>query len=49
MVSIDYRHNNTGKSIEDYVKEYDIDYVVFIPADPYDSFGIGAITQQLGL
>ena len=49
MVSIDYRHNNTGKSIEDYVKEYDIDYVVFIPAEPYDPFRIDAITQQLGL
>lgn len=49
MVSIDYRDNNTGKSIVDYVKEHDIDYVVFIPAQQTNSFGVSAIKEHLGL
>lgn len=48
MVSIDYRHNETGKSIEDYVKEYDIDYVVFICSHSDDALKVSAIKQQLG-
>lgn len=49
MVSIDYRDNKTGKKIVDYVKEYDIDYVVFIPAQQTNSFGISLIKEHLGL
>ena len=49
MVSVDYRHNKTGKSITDYVKEYDIDYTVFICAQQTDSFSISLIRQHLGL
>lgn len=49
MVSIDYRDNNTGKSVVDYVKEHDIDYVVFIPAQQTNSFGVSAIKEHLGL
>ena len=46
MVSIDYRHNETGKSIEDYVKEHDIDYVVFMCSGFNDALNVSAIKQQ---
>lgn len=49
MVSIDYRHNNTGKSIADYVKEYDIDYTIYIPAQSTGSFNISSMKEHLGL
>jgi len=49
MVSIDYRHNTTGKSIADYVKEYDIDYTIFICAQQTDSLSISSIKEHLGL
>ncbi len=49
MVSIDYRHNKTGKSIADYVKEYDIDYTIFICAQQTDSLSISSIKEHLGL
>jgi hypothetical protein len=48
MISIDYRHNDTGKSIVDYVKEYDIDYVVFICSQSNNSLNINSIKEQLG-
>lgn len=48
MVSIDYRHNETGKSIQDYVKEHNIDYVVFICSQSDDALKISSIKQQLG-
>lgn len=48
MVSIDYRHNNTGKSIVDYVKEHDIDYVIFICSQSDNPLKISSIKQQLG-
>ena len=38
MVSIDYRHNKTKQSISDYVKAYDIDYVIFIPSQSDNEF-----------
>ena len=46
--SIDYRHNKTGKSINDYVIENNIDYVVFIPAQSNNSFSISQIKLHLG-
>ena len=49
MVSVDYRHNETGRSIVDYVKQYDIDYTIFICAQQTDSFSISLIKQHLGL
>lgn len=49
MVSIDYRDNNTGKSIADYVKEHDIDFVVFICAQSTNALAIGSIIEHLGL
>ena len=48
VASIDYRHNKTGKSIDDYVKENNIDYVVFIPAQSTNSFSINQIKLHLG-
>lgn len=49
MVSIDYRHNTTGKTIADYVKEYDIDYTIFICAQQTDSLSVSSIKEHLGL
>lgn len=49
MVSIDYRHNETGNSIKYYVDKYDIDYVVFIPSQSNNSFQISKIKLHLGL
>ena len=49
MVSVDYRHNTTGKSITDYVKEYDIDYTIFICAQQTDSLSISSIKEHLGI
>lgn len=48
MVSIDYRHNTTGKSIADYVREHDIDYTVFICAQSNASLNVSSINKQLG-
>lgn len=49
MVSVDYRHNTTGKSIEDYVKEYNIDYVVFMPSQQNNALSITIMKEHLGL
>ena len=49
MVSIDYRDNKTGKSIADYVKEYNIDYVVFICAQSTSSLSVSSMREHLGL
>lgn len=47
MVSIDYRHNTSGNSIQYYVEKYDIDYVVFIPSQSTNAFS--SIAKHLGL
>lgn len=49
MVSIDYRHNTSNKSIIDYAKEYDIDYVVFMPSQSTSAFPIEKIKVHLGI
>lgn len=49
VVSVDYRHNKTGNSIEYYVKENNIDYVVFIPSQSNNAFQISRILEHLGL
>lgn len=48
VTSIDYRHNKTGNSINHYVEENDIDYVVYIPAQSNNSFSLKFIKQHLG-
>lgn len=48
MLSIDYRHNKSGHSIDYYVDKYDIDYVVFVPAQSNNSYSIDAINLHLG-
>lgn len=48
VVSIDYRHNKTGNSISYYVEKYDIDYVVFIPAQSNDALSVNQIKLHLG-
>lgn len=48
VVSVDYRHNNSGKTISEYVKENDIDYVIFICSQSDDALNIDSIKQQLG-
>lgn len=49
VVSIDYRHNKTGKTIKDYVNENNIDYVVFVPSQSTNAFSINQIYIHLGL
>lgn len=49
VVAIDYRHNKTGKSIADYVKEHDIDYTIFICAQSTSSLSVSSIKEHLGL
>ena len=49
VVSIDYRHNTTGKSIADYVKEHDIDYTIFICSQSTGALNISSIKQHLGI
>ena len=48
MISIDYRHNKTGKSIKYYVDKYDIDYVVFMPAQSSNAFSIKKLNLYIG-
>lgn len=48
VASVDYRHNKTGKSINDYVKENDIDYVVFVPSQSTNAFSVNKIVTHLG-
>lgn len=49
VVSVDYRHNKTGNSIVDYVKKYDIDYVIYINSNSDNALNIDSIKLQLGL
>jgi len=48
VVGIDYRHNKTGKSVADYVKEHDIDYTVFICSLETDGLSPTLIKKYLG-
>lgn len=48
IVGIDYRHNKTGKTINDYVIENDIEYVVFMPSQSTNAFPIDDIKLHLG-
>ncbi len=48
IVGIDYRHNKENKSINDYVIENNIDYVVFVPAQSNNAFSISKIKLHLG-
>ncbi len=48
MVSIDYRHNETGTSIAEYVKKHDIDHVIFIPSQSNDAFSKYKMKEHLG-
>lgn len=48
MVSIDYRHNETGTSIAEYVKKHDIDHVIFIPSQSNDAFSKIMMKKHLG-
>lgn len=49
MVSIDYRHNLTGKSILDYVKEYEIDYTIFVCDQCTSYSAVETMKDNLGL
>ena len=48
MLSIDYRHNKTGKSINYYVDKYNIDYVIFIPGQSSNAYSLDKIKLYLG-
>lgn len=47
VISVDYRHNKTRNDINYYVDKYDIDYVIFIPAQSNNSFSIERINLYL--
>lgn len=49
ILSIDYRHNKSKRSINDYVEENDIDYVIFIPSQSTNAFSISQIKTHLGM
>ncbi len=49
VLSIDYRHNKSGNSISYYVDKYDIDYVVFIPAQSSNAYSLSMIKKHLGI
>lgn len=49
MVSIDYRDNDTGTSIADYVRKHDIDYVIYVPSQSNDALGYWKMLEHLGL
>lgn len=48
VVGIDYRHNKTGKSVADYVREHDIDYTIFICSLETDGLSPALIKKYLG-
>jgi len=48
MVSIDYRHNESGTSIADYVKKHKIDHVIFVPSQSNDAFSKYNMPKHLG-
>ncbi|MBR3788133.1 MAG: hypothetical protein IKJ85_07045 [Firmicutes bacterium] len=48
MVSIDYRHNETGTTIAEYVKKHDIDHVIYIPSQSNGSFSRIMMKKHLG-
>ena len=48
IVSVDYRHNKTGKSINDYVMENNIDYVVFVPGQSTNAYSLKQLELHLG-
>lgn len=48
MVSIDYRHNETGTTIAEYVKKHDIDHVIYIPSQSNDAFSRVMMRKHLG-
>ena len=49
MVSIDYRDNDTGISIADYVRKHDVDYVIYVPSQSNDAMGYWKMLEHLGL
>lgn len=49
MVSLDFRHNESGKSLYDYTVDIQPDYVIFIPAQSNDSFSPANYLLHLGI
>lgn len=49
MVSIDYRDNDTGTSIAEYVRKHNIDYVIYVPSQSNDALGYWKMLEHLGL
>ena len=48
MIDIDYRDNKSGTSIIEYVKKYNIDYVVFVPAQSNNALDGTKIELHIG-
>lgn len=49
MLSVDYRYGQKDKSLEKYLKKYDIDYFVLVPNQSDKMFSIDALKIHLGL
>lgn len=49
MMSLDFRSNETGKTLYDYAEEYRPDYVIFIPNQSDANFSSYSFHQHLGL
>jgi len=49
MASVDYRYNETGKSIYSYVTELDADYVIYVPSQSNNALGYSKMKTHLGL
>ena len=48
MASIDYRYNETNKTLIEYAKEAEADYVLFVPSQSNDALSNYAINTHLG-
>ncbi|MBQ7726773.1 MAG: hypothetical protein IJT66_06485 [Clostridia bacterium] len=48
MVSVDYRHNTSGVSVAQLVREYRIDAVIFVPSQSTNAFSVSKIRQHIG-
>lgn len=49
MASVDYRYNDTGKSLLQYAKQTDADYVIYIPSQSNNALSISKMKQHLGI
>lgn len=49
VASVDYKQNHTGIGLRKYAREFDADYVVYVPGQSHNSFSIKNMRKHLGL